>query len=314
MTEDDEHVLRVGYRARPETVAELAGLVGLGPDALDAALDRLAKKSRVVRAGESLIWTHPAAEASERGRALLADVAAAAQTLERLLGDLPARVRDWQAGEQGAHESVHARLYTGSEVVDRLWPDLFAAGSPRSICVAASSVAMIRLFGIPDFAAADSDIREHAIDCRLVIGAPPEEAGAVAVEAAPLVVSSVSARVGAPLRSWFLVLDDTVALPLEWGSARFDGVLVVENPSLASVARELFEQLWRSGTSLDASVRTWEPLLDLLLTGVTIQTAGRLLGIAERTARRRVSDAMAHFGVESLFALGAVWERTRERS
>jgi len=32
-----------------------------------------------------------------------------------------------------------------------------------------------------------------------------------------------------------------------------------------------------------------------------------MLGISERTGRRRLSDAMEHYGVNNMLALGAAW-------
>jgi hypothetical protein len=47
--------------------------------------------------------------------------------------------------------------------------------------------------------------------------------------------------------------------------------------------------------------------------GATLEAASRALGISERTGRRRLSEAMSHFGVGSMLELGVAWATARSR-
>ena len=41
--------------------------------------------------------------------------------------------------------------------------------------------------------------------------------------------------------------------------------------------------------------------------GLTLDAASRQIGVNPRTGRRRIAAAMSHYGVSTLFALGAAW-------
>ena len=60
-----------------------------------------------------------------------------------------------------------------------------------------------------------------------------------------------------------------------------------------------------------AGSATWDSLLTLMNGGATLEAASRVLGISERTGRRRVAEAMEHYNVSSMLALGVVWGEGR---
>ncbi len=116
--------------------------------------------------------------------------------------------------------------------------------------------------------------------------------------------------------SWFGVNDlGVVALPATWGERWPSSVVEANNETLANVMRCLFQLLWDQGQPL-RSVEiepAWEPLLRLMRRGATQESAARALGIAPRTARRRIVDAMEHFHTATIFELGVAYGERRER-
>ena len=68
------------------------------------------------------------------------------------------------------------------------------------------------------------------------------------------------------------------------------------------MASWLFERLWERAVPARSESAAWDSLLMLMDGGATLEAAARALGISERTGRRRVSEAMDHFGVSSMLA------------
>jgi len=68
-----------------------------------------------------------------------------------------------------------------------------------------------------------------------------------------------------------------------------------------------FATLWEAATPSRPTAEPWVPLLTLMRRGITLETASRLVGVNPRTGRRRIAQAMEHYGVSTLFALGVAW-------
>jgi hypothetical protein len=113
--------------------------------------------------------------------------------------------------------------------------------------------------------------------------------------------------------SWFWVDGDQLAVPYEWGEGSPTSVLGLRNGALAALAADYFDTLWRGSTDVEGAMRAWTPLLRLMRQGATLDSASRILGINPRTGRRRVSAAMEHYGVSTLFALGVAWSADADR-
>ena len=112
--------------------------------------------------------------------------------------------------------------------------------------------------------------------------------------------------------SWFWVTDEeTVALPLVWGETWPTSVIAVRSRAVAGLAGWLFDRLWERAVPARAESAAWDQLLTLMEGGATLEAASRALGISDRTGRRRVSEAMDHYGVSSMLALGAAWGAAR---
>ena len=96
-------------------------------------------------------------------------------------------------------------------------------------------------------------------------------------------------------------------MPFEWGEPRPTSVVSVRNAALAGMISAYFASLWRSAAPSAPAARSWTPLLDLMRKGMTLDTASRTVGVNPRTGRRRIAQAMGHYGVSTLFALGVAW-------
>lgn len=149
---------------------------------------------------------------------------------------------------------------------------------------------------------------------RAIIPADAVRDPALAAIATRYAEAGVQFRLHAALPGWFWIDDDTLALPFEWGEGWPSSVIGVRSPALAGFARTFFDELWNAAQPLVAVPRSWTPLLRLMRQGMTLDAASRTLGINPRTGRRRVAAAMEHYGVGTLFALGAAWAADSARS
>ena len=82
-------------------------------------------------------------------------------------------------------------------------------------------------------------------------------------------------------------------------------------PALALLVDWVFERLWTEAVELGGAEHPWDSILELMDSGMTMEAASGALGIAPRTGRRRIADAMQHYGASSLFALGGAWSSHR---
>ncbi|WZH37368.1 MAG: hypothetical protein PIR02_01600 [Microbacterium enclense] len=303
-----DSLLAVIYRGRPATVAELATLSHLGGPEARAAVDDFRRRGLLGGTGDELAYTNPAFWAAgavaTRSAELRSTAAEALADLENIVSNLPEMLRDWAVGEasddpvpvvirHGPHASEDLWFDTArhdSGTLDAVLPqiDRFAGSSPdRSARFgrALSGKDAVRVI-MPTWATDDADTRSSTAHY-----------GSVGVEY----------RLMDTPPSWFWVDGDQLAVPFEWGEGRPTSVLGVRNAALAGMARDYFECLWRRAQPVVPVENSWSPLLQLMRQGITLDTASRRVGIAPRTGRRRISDAMAHYGVSTLFALGVAW-------
>ena len=124
--------------------------------------------------------------------------------------------------------------------------------------------------------------------------------------------AGVEIRIHESLPSWFAVdEDDNVVLPVAWGDAWPTSVMILHDPAVAATVRHLYAMLWAEAVPLDARQQSWRDLVQLMATGMSLTAAARTLGCSERTARRRLDQAMRYHRVSTLFQLGVVVGRGR---
>lgn len=136
------------------------------------------------------------------------------------------------------------------------------------------------------------------------------------LDVAESILAGEQARAGAvPFR--FMVSDKPLAmLPLHTGIPPVEAFLVVRDPTLVDALAALFDLLWERALPLHVrrgrveTAPVAEPssaeqdLLRLLVFGMTDREAADVLGLAERTVRRRVRDMMVKLDATTRFQAG----------
>ncbi|WP_291050691.1 hypothetical protein [Herbiconiux sp.] len=312
---NDETLLAAIYRGRPETIGDVAALTHLPAGDADAAVQRLRDRGLLGGDGDALTYTHPASwvadTATARSAQLRRNADDALSAMERMVSELPGLLRHWSVGEASA-DLVPVVIRHGLHASEDLWYDTashdsgtlhavlpevdrFLTSEPeRAVRFGRALAGKERVRVIMPTWAADDTIaiqrmthyRAAGVEYRL-LDSPP---------------------------SWFWVDADQLAVPFEWGEGRPTSVLGVRHASLAGMALDYFETLWRQATPAEDSAPAWTPLLTLMRQGITLDSASRAVGINPRTGRRRIAAAMEHYGVSTLFALGVAWSADSSQS
>jgi DNA-binding CsgD family transcriptional regulator len=156
--------------------------------------------------------------------------------------------------------------------------------------------------------------RADGICCRLVF--TPAERNRPGGEAwlQRLADAGADVRIGKVPTAALIVDSTTVALPVrDTAAGQTVGLATLRLPSAVTAVVELFERVWAEATPLAETYQRVESgltdrerdLLDLLVDGVTDESAACRLGISVRTVRRMVSDLMQRLGARSRFEAGA---------
>ncbi|MCS5713263.1 hypothetical protein NVV95_01715 [Herbiconiux sp. CPCC 205716] len=307
---DDDTLLAVILRGRPATVEEVATLANLPADEARARTGRLRERGLIGGRDDELLYVNPASWAAEtvaeRSAELRQRAATALSDMESLVAELPGLLRHWAVGEASG-DPVPVAIRHGRHASEDLWYDT-AAHDSGSLDALLPEVDRF-LEPEPERAARFGRAMAGKDRVRVIL---PTWAGDD-----PLAQKRIAAygneEVGVDFRlldsppSWFWVDGDQLALPFEWGEGRPTSVLGVRNPALAALAAQYFELLWQRATPAEPAEHSWAPLLVLMRQGVTLEAASRRLGVNPRTGRRRISAAMDHYGVATLFALGVAF-------
>lgn len=304
-------LLRTGLRSRAATVADLAALVMRDPETVRAELADLAAAGYLELRGDQIVYAAPdratAGLARRTTEALAADVARRLAELAGVLDELPALSSAWNTAER-AGDLVDIEVFHGPSAVTDLWHVLIERQPLRRTDVVLPDASQL-FVADPAMQRVWHDVirtpgNRARVLARVADATDPGAAERVAQELA----AGVEIRLLPEPPSWFWVADgEVVALPMAWGETWPTTVMAVRSAAVAGLAQWMFDRLWRRGVDVADDARSWDPLLRLLQTGVTLETASRTLGISERTGRRRVSDAMEHFGVNNMLALGVAW-------
>jgi hypothetical protein len=310
---DDDAVLALLYRSRPARMAEAVALMHQPTPDAAASIERLVERGLIDRRGERLSYHHPAQWAA---RAVGDDLAGLREGLDARLARvegtvaaLPALLRQWSVGET-ASDIVPVVTRHGQNAAEDLWFDTARADGGAAQAVFPT---------VERFLGSDADRRARFTQAfaakgsvRAILPSSAAQTDALSDLAAHYEAAGVHFRTLDDPPSWFWVDGDLLALPFEWGEDWPTSVLGLRNASLADIARAYFDELWRRAAPLTAASPGWDPLLRLMRGGRTLDAASRELGINPRTGRRRVAAAMQHYGVSTLFSLGAAWGGERD--
>ncbi|GAA0994367.1 hypothetical protein [Subtercola frigoramans] len=312
---DDETLLAVIYRGRPATTDAVASLAHLTEREAAEAVERLRRSGVLGGTDSTLSYLDPsvwvaaavAVGAEELRRSAEANLA----EIERAVAGLPAMLRHWSVGEASA-EQVPIVMRHGTNASEDLWFDTARhdSGTLQAILPDVSRF----LSGAEDRIARFAHALSGKDAVRVIIAT-----SAIADPATAAIVhrydsAGVELRMLDDLPSWFWTDGDQLALPFEWGESRPTSVLGVRNGVIAGLASAYFQSLWQRAEPVAPVAHTWTPLLRLMRQGVTLETASRTVGVNPRTGRRRVSAAMEHYGVSTLFALGVAWSADSGRT
>lgn len=309
-------LLAVALRARPQTIADLAELALRDVATVRAQVAELAEDGYLTVHGEAIGYEPPdervAELVSRRAAELGGEVTTRLRELVGIVEQLPGLARDWELGRAQAHGLLEVEVFHGWSAVTDLWHHLLKSTTLRRTDVVLPDASRLYVAD-PQMQATWHQVIARPGHRARVIGnvtdvARPEAADRIAQELA----GGVEIRIMADLPSWFWVADrETVALPLEWGEHWPTSAVALRSPSVAGLAQWVFDRLWAAAVPVQEQAASWDPLLQLMMRGATLESASRALGISDRTGRRRIADAMDHFRTSNLFALGAAWSRSR---
>lgn len=304
-------LLGTGLRSRAGTVAELAALVMRDPAQVREELAALAEAGYLELRGDQIVYAAPdqatAGLVRRATESLAADVRQRLAELAGTLDQLPALSSAWNAADR-AGDLVHVEVFHGPSAVTDLWHLLIERQPLRRTDVMLPDASPLFVADPAMQKVWHDVIRTPGNRARVLAKVADATHPAAAERVGQELAAGVEIRLLPQPPSWFWVADEEmVALPLAWGETWPTSVMAVRSPVVAGLAQWMFDRLWRRAVDVMDDARSWDPLLRLVWTGVTVETAARMLGISERTGRRRVSDAMEHYGVNNMLALGAAW-------
>lgn len=302
-------LLRVALRSQATTVKELAYLAVRPEDEVRAAVRSLAGRGHLVLDGDAIGYPEPGAMVAADLRARAADIEGQLRGFEELLLLLPALLADWQLGQGSpGTSSVEVELFHGPSAVTDLWHHLLGrhplrrtdAVAPHTLPLAVPDPAMQAVW--------HAHIQAPGNRARIVAHTSDAAATALAPRIASETAAGLQLRMHPRLPGFFWVADgEVVALPLQWGEDWPTSLVAIRSAPIAGLAQSYFDRLWDEAVPIRTGRRDWEPLLRLMAGGSSLAAAARAVGMSERTSRRRIDEAMAHYGVTSVFALGTAW-------
>ncbi len=314
---DDESLLRAALRTRPESAEQLAKIARRNPSDTASALERLGERGLLRFDGERIEYAPPSEVTAEQVLNLMAAQLESTQRMLATVGSLTGRLAEslGSAASQNLSELAHPiEVLQGpsaaSEALLRLTDP-----ARRGNRVAPELFGMLPTVELPQGHDLERDrahwneMARRAARVRVIVPDPPASHGVeplLALDHPPMQARTV---VHPPSWLWADLASGEVALPIAWGHSHPTTVIVVSNPAATALAAALFDAVWRTARPLTTNRREprWAPMLHLMRQGLSLDEAAEHLGINPRTARRRLEGAMDHFGVETLFGLGAAW-------
>lgn len=307
-TLDDEALLAVAYRGRPTTIDELTTLSHAPAEEVAATVDRLLARGRLSGNHDRFDYPNPAAWAADSVAERAAELRHTTHDLlgeiEQLVTDLPRMIGHWSIGETSG-EPMPIVIRHGPRAVEDVW---FELGRRDAGTLEAVLPDISRFLSSPEERVTRFSEAFRSKDAvRVIIPRPTFEDAAMSQLLLAFTAAGMTYRFSEAPPSWFWVDGDQLAVPIEWGEGKPTSVLSVRSAALAALASAYFATLWDAAAPPQPVAAPWTPLLTLMRKGITLETASRTVGINPRTGRRRIAQAMSHYGVSTLFALGVAW-------
>lgn len=224
-----------------------------------------------------------------------------------LIADLPELARTWDQGHTATHSEIHGEVAYGTEMSVRRWTELATRSGPLQACAVVPDLSWIRT-NFHLILAATSELFRDGFSARYIF--PPE-----ALDDADdrelidrLVEFGVEVRLSPRLPGWFSIeRDSMVCIPAVWGESRPESMVFVYSMPVIAAMQALFDSLWVTAVPQAPSGQGWQTVLDLMGKGRSDEQIAETLGIAIKTVRRRIAQAMSELGVSTRFELGAAW-------
>lgn len=310
-------LLTAALRSRADSVGELAQLVGASAEEVTPALRELAELGFLSVTNDTITYRRPDVAIADFTRARIESASTGLRRLrgetDGMLGMLPGLLQSWQMGEAEDH-SLEVDVLHGPYAAADIWRLQYSREIP-----AVSDVMM------PDTSRLFTAKQEHQstfwktragmpIRVRLIMSVSdathPDAADRVNAE----LEAGVQIRMHPNPPSWLWITDhETVGMPLEWGQGWPTSVLAVRSVAIAAQVSWIFDRVWAESVPVASVDHSWGAVLELMSRGMTMESATLALGMAPRTGRRRIAEAMKHFGADTHFALGAAWARAERR-
>ena len=313
-TSPDFELLEVALRTRAESAGALAELVMLDEDTVQQQLTSLAEQGYLRFEGRRINYVEPDAVLAEHASALLDEAQRGLRDrvadVTGLLTAIPRLMQSWELGGS-EHLDLKVDVLHGPFAATELWLALARRQPPPLTC--GSLPDALRLFQ------ADPALRRRWLDLvereNLQVRGILSAADVAHPGTESVIVeehgTGFEFRMLANPPGWFWCAGDVAALPLSWGDGWPTSTVAIRSPAVAGLVRWVFDRLWESALPVPYREPAWEGLLRLMAQGATLDAASHALGISSRTGRRRIDDAMNHYGVSGQLALGAAWERER---
>lgn len=313
-------ILATALRGRVPDVGELAEATGRSVPATERDVARLEDLGFLARTEGTITYRRPDATVADMTRGILTtlvhDLEESVAKTQGVLGALPRLLEAWEHGDTDAN-SLPIDMMRGPWAAADMWRRQTSRTVPRTSYACMPDTTP--LYKALREREADSFWAAHTgpdHDIRLLVSTTDANSE-LGRERIPYELAAGSqVRMHPDLPSFFWVNDhDSVGIPIKWGEAWPTGIMSVRSRTLAEIMTWIYLRVWAEAVPVTYDDHTWEypwdPILRLMNSGMTMEAAARALGLTARTGRRRVAEAMRHYGASSQFSLGAAWSAAR---
>lgn len=315
-------LLDAALRGRVDSAAALAEISSTPLAIVERQLIELERLGFVSIANGSISYRRPDAAASLLSEqiftALTPQITDTIASAQATLAVIPSLLQAWDEGSNNEHR-MQVDVLHGPWAPADMWRLQFSRRVPQKSDVCMPSTAALfapQLEYQSSFWASRTD---QPVDVRLLMSVADATHPAGRERIQGELDSGVQIRMHPNPPSFFWITDDdTIGIPLTWGEAWPTSVIAIQSPSLGAAFSSMYERLWNAAVPVNPHPaaeghgdQPWDAMLRLMNQGVTMDAASYALGIAPRTGRRRVADAMSHFNATSHFSLGVAWHEAQ---
>lgn len=311
---DSLTILTIALRSRCASVPQLVELTGATIEQVTSAVAELAELGFLSLTNDVITYRRPDVAIADRAERALGqarqELDSSLSQTQHILGTLPGLLQAWDLGQTEEH-SLQFDVLHGPYAAADIWRLQYSREVPLSSDVMMPDTAPL----FANKAEYDSSFwatrAGEDIKVRLIMSTADASHPAARERVQGEIDNGVQIRMHPKPPSWLWITDgDTIGMPLHWGQAWPTSVMATRSAPIAAVFNWIFERVWEESVPVGEASQTWDPILRLMSEGMTMAMATQALGLAPRTGRRRVADAMAHYGTDTPFSLGAAWART----